>query len=368
MDINRIWKSIAGKSKTDSVDVVAKRFRQVFREHGVEPTQIPRLIPTVTLDLLRSDHALLTALSPKILDQVARLFGIRNEWLEGVDEEVYEYLACYKHPAILLDHLAEVSNSGSILNSPLRVLCTSKHLDFRDDSQLHLVPVLVEKIADLGENEVYRYHVYRDGFEWGYAATRIELKALARIAYTRLHITVPLFVVSAAVMEDVLVGKVVPWRYLNGCLISNPSLEDFALTKDESGIAKEVEELPEVLRYIEEHGLGDFSFERPEFHKSPTDSSEASDSAASREPQQQPTKPGKRAQAQSEIWEPIRNAARTLWAENNQLAIADVVRRIKGMVVFKGSSLSESAIRKRIADLAPPDIRGKPGRKAKQSS
>ena len=62
---------------------------------------------------------------------------------------------------------------------------------------------------------------------------------------------------------------------------------------------------------------------------------------------------GKRAQIKLEVWEPVRNAARALWAENNQLTIADVIRRIKMMNVFKASAFSESAIRKHINKLAP---------------
>lgn len=56
-------------------------------------------------------------------------------------------------------------------------------------------------------------------------------------------------------MRDVLEGKLIPQLQLDGCLITNPSLEDFALSKEESLVAKEVEELPAVLDYIRNHGL-----------------------------------------------------------------------------------------------------------------
>lgn len=81
--VNKLSQGFAGEPKSKPVDVVAKRFIQVFYDHGVEPAQVPRLIPHVKLDDLNSEKALLAALTPEVLDQVARLFGIRSQWLEG---------------------------------------------------------------------------------------------------------------------------------------------------------------------------------------------------------------------------------------------------------------------------------------------
>jgi hypothetical protein len=75
--------------------------------------------------------------------------------------------------------------------------------------------------------------------------------------------------------------------------------------------------------------------------------------------------PGKRARAQAEIWEPVKNVAQALWAENSNLLIAEVIRRIQGMTIFKASIYTESAIRKRIAKLAPAGA-NKPGRPPKK--
>lgn len=143
------------------MDIVAQRFIQAFHDHGVQAAQIPRLLPAIKLDDLKSEDALLAVLTPEILDQTAHLFGIRSLWLEGVDDEIYECLICYKRPEIILKHLAAVLDGNDVgLDFPLRILSTTKNLDYSDGKQQLLAPVIVEKIQELGGEEICRYHVY----------------------------------------------------------------------------------------------------------------------------------------------------------------------------------------------------------------
>lgn len=367
--VNKLWQSFAGKTKSNLVNIVAQRFLKVFHDHGVQTTQIPRLLPAIKLDDLKSEDALLAMLTHDVLDQIARMFGIRVEWLEGVDDEIYEYLACYKRPEIILEHLAHIVGGVDVgLSFPLRVLSTTKKLDCNDGSQQLLAPVIVEKIADLGEEEIYRYHIYRDGFDWGYRPTRIELKTIARIVDKTLHTPVPLFVISEKEMRGVLDGKLVPANLFHGTLLTNPSLEDFALTTEESGVAKEVEEIPAVLSYIEEHNLQEFTFDKPEVPQQPDEPIASPVTLIAPAGEIPPKKTGKRADNNQDLWEPVRAVAGALWAEDNSLSIAEVINRIQKMPHLRASKLTASAIRKHIADLAPPNVRGKSGRKPNKST
>jgi hypothetical protein len=47
----------------------------------------------------------------------------------------------------------------------------------------------------------------------------------------------------------------VPRQFVNHCLLTNPSLEDYACSKSEHAQAKETEELPFVMEYIKNHEL-----------------------------------------------------------------------------------------------------------------
>ena len=366
---HKIWRQFAQPIKPGTVEIVAQRFRQVFLDHGVESPQIPRLLPEIKLENLQSQEKLLAALTPEILDKTAQLFGIRSQWLEGVDDEIYEYLSCYKQPEQLLEQLATFKmDPKQSRRFSFRVLTTTKKLDPNSSSAQLLAPVLVEQIAQLGDDTIYRYHIYRDEFDWRYAPARIELKALARVVWMVFHTVVPLFVVSKEVMQGIFAGELIPTKYLKGGLVTNPSLEDYALTMKESGVAKEVEELPDVLRYIEEHQLQNFSFSRPEIVPAVAEPpASPEDFSVHPEAQVKPKQPGKRSKTQTDVWEPCVYAAKTLWAENAQLTIAEVIGRIKNMKSLTAHNLTESAIRKHIAAHAPPGIRGKPGRKPKQS-
>ncbi len=363
----QILQTLTGQRPASSVGGVAARFLQVFQEHGVEAAQIPRLLPEIKLDDLQTEATLLAALIPEIIDKTAQFFGVRSQWLEGVDDEVYDYLAVSKQPETLLERLAAIcANQPEKPRFPLRILATRKDLDWRNDDAQYLAPVLVERIATLGDEEICRFHVYRDGFDWSHLPSRIELKAIARVVFRALHTPVPLFVVSPKEMDDILEGRLIPRRFLSGCLVTNPSLEDFALGKAESPVARETEELPAVLDYIEQHRLQAFSFApaaTPAPHEEPAEGPAA---PALPEPPHTSKKAGKR-QAQADQWEAVRIAAKTLWAEDTEISIADMIRRLKKIPAFKASAFTESASRKHIADLAPPGVRGKSGRKPKKS-
>jgi len=362
------WWRNAGKSQTGSVSIVAQRFLKAFVDHGVEVSQIPRLLPQIRIADLQSPENLLTALTPEILDQTAQLFGIRSQWLEGADDKIYEYLACYKQPDVLLEHLEKIAGGKDPgLSFPLRAFTTTKKLDCKDDNRQLLAPVIVEQIATLGDEEIYRYHIYRDEFDWGYFPARIELKAIARIVDTQLHTPVPLFEISEKEMRELLDGRLVPTHLFRGALLTEPSLEDFALTSQESAAAKETEEIPEVLKYIEEYQLQHFTFEHAEVETAPEPVVPTAEEESDTEIP--PPETGKRANSNKELWEPVSAVASTLWHEfGDSLTIAEAARRIKDMTHLKASAFSIDAIRKRIAPLAPPNVRGKSGRKPKKST
>jgi hypothetical protein len=105
------------------------------------------------------------------------------------------------------------------------------------------------------DEEIYSYAIYGDAWGWSYAPSRIQLKAMARLTFLATDCPVPLFKVSRKTLESVRDGMAVPRALTEGCLITHPSLEDYALSLDESGQARETEELDRVLKYIEVKGL-----------------------------------------------------------------------------------------------------------------
>ena len=282
--LSSFLRKLTGRPQPSSVQNVTDRFLYLFREHGVIDSQIPLLLPEVGLDDLQSSSRLLSVLTPPVLDKAASLFGVRTAWLRGVDDQIYEYLAIYKEPRRLLSHLSNLvgrCGKDTSFGTPLRILTTSMSLDKGSGLSPMLLPVLVEEVGSVDDEPVYRFHIYRDGYTWDHSLGRIMLKAIAHIALTKWGLTTPLFEVSHEAMDEIVEGRRIPWESLDRCLISNPSLEDFIMTPEGSGVAKETEELPAVLAYVAANHLEDVAPYRREGNDVVTELQEAETAVAS---------------------------------------------------------------------------------------
>lgn len=248
VDLKAAWRRIVKNREPAPMQEVAKRFLQIFLDHGVAVSQIPRLIHAISFDSLKSPDTLIAALNPGVLDEVARLFGIRSAWLEGIDDRIYETDFCYKSPETLLDALENYqAEFGSL---PLKALTSVDRLDYKSPKQQPLILVRPERIARIGEDSIERFLIYGDLWDWNYRPSRIQLKAMARLIYLRHHKPIPIIHVSHETLLEIGEGKRVPSAFVSNRILTDPSLEDFGLSPEESGVAKETEELPDVLTYI----------------------------------------------------------------------------------------------------------------------
>lgn len=257
LNFNALWRR--RRRKKSAVEIVGERFLKIFGDHGVQVAQIPRFLPQVTLDMLLETkaEALLPALIPDVLDQTAALFGVRRDWLDGADSRMYEVRYCYKQPELLFEHLAQLRASG--LSAPIFAFYSGKPRSGHVPDFDQLALVVAEKIGAWGEDERYRYYPYGDAWAWRHAPCRIQLKAMARLLYRELRRSIPLYQVSSAVLKAVTQGECVPRPYIGKQTITDPALEDYALSANESAVAKEIEELPRVLNYMEKVGLSDLA-------------------------------------------------------------------------------------------------------------
>lgn len=253
LGFKNIFHRTTPKKEPPSVALVPARFFQVFREHGVEAAQIPRLLPQLRLDDLKSGDALLAVLDHDLLEQTAKLFGVRIEWLEGVDDVIYDYHSCYKQPEIFFETLATLR--WDYLHFPVRAIASDIKLDYKSGRRQPIALVFLDEIAQIGDETIYRYRVESGEWDWGHSPCRLQLKAMARLAFKKLGIVIPILKVERDVLEAICENKMIPAAHLNGCLCSDPSLEDFGLTSQESGVAKETEEMPAVMQFIQDYDL-----------------------------------------------------------------------------------------------------------------
>lgn len=242
------------KNKTDYTVIVAQRFFQLFKDHGVAVSQIPRLVPDISFEKLRSPENLIPVLTDKIINRIADLFQIRREWLEGLGERIYNTHWCYKNPEALFQDIAKIKYDNAA--KPIIVFCSQDKFDYQRSSKQPLVLVLCEKITNFGEKDIQRYKIYEDGWLWDYSKCRIQLKAMTRVWYEISGIPVPIYKVDHKILEAIRKGCRVPnINEVQTTWLHDVSLEDYALSPEESAVSKESEELPNVLNYIRSYNL-----------------------------------------------------------------------------------------------------------------
>lgn len=361
----RFFRKYLKTSREHSIQKIPSRFRLLFRAHDLDIARAPELVPGLAFAALATDEKLLATLTPDLIHVTAAMFGVRSEWLQGIDDQIYNVHWSKHDPAALLDVLSTTLPSTEQPSLfPLRFLTTSKKLDRQGEHEQWLLPVVVEHLRDVGEDHVCRFHVFANFYDWTNTPFRLEAKAIARTVYLALKIPVTMYEVSEDVIEQVMVGKAFPPLPLQSGLLPSSCLEDYALSREESYVAKEVNELSEVMGLLDARGLSGYRLRRPEalFIAEQEQTTLAPPPAPPT-----PTTGGKR-QIQTANWEAIIQAAKTLWAQYPNESIAGMIERLRPMSHLKASALSDSAMHKRIAPHAPANVRGKPGRKPKYST
>lgn len=242
----------ANPLESDSVKIVAQRFLQVFNEHGVATSQIPRFLPEVSLDKLRNWEVLVAALNPKVLDQTADLFRLRRVWLDGVGDEMFDHHSCYKHPEVFFNDLLRLRCPGY---HPFSVIIDCERLDMDGGEPQNVVVVVTELLTSIEDRNICRYTVYPDGFHWDYWKCRHQLKAMARIYSQVTGRMVPIYHLETDKLREIEGGRCVPWTVLEGPFDHDRSLEEYAILPHEAAGAPESAEMPKVLEYIQAEGL-----------------------------------------------------------------------------------------------------------------
>lgn len=242
--------------EANHVKTVGERFIQIFKDHGVARSQIPRFLPEVTLDKLRSWEVLVSVLTPEVLDKVAALFGIERLWLDGLGDRIYDHHGCYKRPHILFQDLLNLKN---LEFHSISAIIDCDRLDMNNENaEQNVVLVLSEHMTYLGEEEICRFTIYHDQFHWDYFKCRHQLKAMARTYYQATGEVIQFYPTTHDDLQAVECGYRVPREILNGPFDQNRNLEEYAVYPGEGIGAPEMEEARKVQEYIRDHDLGNW--------------------------------------------------------------------------------------------------------------
>ena len=170
------------RSKKPSVESIASRFVLLFEKHGIHRNQIPRFFGHgLTLADIASDDKLLNKLDTEILNSAAELFAVRLEWLEGVDEQIYETHDFYKQPEEYQIFLANLVGDSKHLIVAKLVWSTARQC--QEDALL----ILKEPIAEHGNKSVERYHLCSNWYS-KYWKSRADLAACIAMTEKQPHV------------------------------------------------------------------------------------------------------------------------------------------------------------------------------------
>lgn len=257
LNLRAFWRRMAGNTKPSHTEVVTQRFIQIFNDHGVATTEIPRLIPEVTLEKLESHESLLLALTNEVIDKVADLFLVKKSWLEGNSSAIYDGLYCYKQPHRFFEELSKIKLVD--IDCPVIAFTSRKTLDCNSGREQPIRIIFEERCAQIGDKVIRRYVIWNDKWDWGYWKTRIQLKALVRLTDIKLIAPVTIYHVDPETLNKLENGKIVPNQVLLNSRRLPFSLEDFTESYEEHKQAKELEDLPNVMEYVEDHKLEDLA-------------------------------------------------------------------------------------------------------------
>lgn len=164
------------KTRKSPSESVSSRFIRLFESHDVHRNQIPRFFGHgLTVKDVQDESLLLDKLDESLLDAACDLFGVRREWLEGAESEVYPCHDFYKHPedvAPFLKALKEQNPDGDL--DGILIAPTERHGD--------ALIILSEVVGGIGEKPIYRYHLCNNWL-FDYWKSRAYMAAFVAIAW-----------------------------------------------------------------------------------------------------------------------------------------------------------------------------------------
>jgi hypothetical protein len=141
----------------DKAETIATRFIALFESHGVHRNQIPEFFDhDLDIPSCASDDELLKNLTPKIITDAAKLFGINKDWLEGSSTEIYDIPDFYKHPEEFESYLIELLKKTDANKLSAYALTANKKSTNEFNDSLF---VIAESISELNQREIYKYHL-----------------------------------------------------------------------------------------------------------------------------------------------------------------------------------------------------------------
>jgi hypothetical protein len=177
------WKAPSekeAKQVEEKAENIATRFIALFESHGVHRNQIPEFFDHgLDISSCASDDELLNNLTPEIITDAVKLFGVNKDWLEGSTKEIYDIPNFYKHPERFESYIIElVERTEADKLSASALIADKRLMNIYSDSLF----VIAEPIGEINHRQIYKYHLVGD---WGihYWKSRAYFTACCALLY-----------------------------------------------------------------------------------------------------------------------------------------------------------------------------------------
>jgi hypothetical protein len=255
---------VAPEASIPSVAALLNRVRQVFSEQGLTPAHLTRFFTLMNapfdfrLDHYRTDAALLAWLDDAKLNWIAQVFGIRREWLDGEDEHVHEQWFFDKNPRLFWEVARPKGPTGVSVMPEAFFLRWGTGGEWAKGQSAVFVVLAIPLCQISAELTIYRYVSDFTPYPWDYPRSHIQLRAWARLLYGPggyiIHGREMTYKTGEKLESNAqFLRKVINDGSLVRRLDWHP--DDFALSVEESAVAKEAGTLPQVLAFLSSHGL-----------------------------------------------------------------------------------------------------------------
>lgn len=174
----KLWKFIKFLRNIDSSpeETVSGRFVRLFESHNVHRNQIPRFFGHgLTVKDVQDDQSLLGKLDESVLAAACERFGVRREWLDGAETQVYACHDFYKSPEDVQPFLSDLRAANpegrldGILLAP-------------QEGKGDALVVFSELIGEVGDKAIYRHHLCNNWL-FEYWKSRAYLAAFVAICW-----------------------------------------------------------------------------------------------------------------------------------------------------------------------------------------
>lgn len=253
-NIERVFDFANKSSRAPKPVPVVRRINALLDSHGLQPSQLLRIVPSEwnwTLANVADDNRLLSSINGDVLIWFATTFDVNLAWLEGASDQVHEFISGYKNLPRFFREISDLGWTDPGLCMTILAEDYSTKYPF-----LHRYAIVLSLPAinlESTDETVYKHRLFDHVWNYCHPPCVRDTKAVARWFTKRQGSIrpVPIVPVNKCNFEAVTEGEhLLPTVWTNH-IGGFDRFEDRVLYDSESVCAKETHNLNGIVAYLD---------------------------------------------------------------------------------------------------------------------